>query len=202
MGGALNTLATELIPNWKMERLHRFVAALKVDLDTLGSKIDAEYLKREEFGHIFERTFRAVVLNYQSEKLDALKNALLSSMVRADIKQDMKEYLLHIIESLDTLHMRFLALLQNPTQYYLRKAIPDADGFGGSMMGELCRCFSDLNDGTIRAVWNDLYNYGIVSAAPNNLGVMISSTGSRALVGQLSEFGKLVVSFAMQPPNE
>jgi hypothetical protein len=28
VGGALNTLATELIPNWKMDRLYRFVGAL------------------------------------------------------------------------------------------------------------------------------------------------------------------------------
>lgn len=204
VGGALNTLATELIPNWKMDRLYRFVGALKVNLDRLGSKVDAEYLKREEFGHIFERTFRAVALNYQTEKLDALKNALLSSMVRTDIRQDMKEYLLHLIETFDSLHMRFLVLLRNPAEYYRREKIPDPSPSSyGSVMAELRRCLPDLGDGSIHAVWNDLYNYGIVNTDPNDLKAHAYSSpvGSEALVGRLSEFGKLVVSFAMQPPS-
>jgi hypothetical protein len=175
-----------------------------VNLDRLGSKVDAEYLKREEFGHIFERTFRAVALNYQTEKLDALKNALLSSMVRTDIRQDMKEYLLHLIETFDSLHMRFLVLLRNPAEYYRREKIPDPSPSSyGSVMAELRRCLPDLGDGSIHAVWNDLYNYGIVNTDPNDLKAHAYSSpvGSEALVGRLSEFGKLVVSFAMQPPS-
>lgn len=199
VGGAFSTLASELIPNWKLERLLRFVAALKVDLEALGNRIDGEYLKKEQFGYIFEKTFRAILLNYQIEKLDALRNVLLNSMLRTDIRQDVKEYLLHLAESLDTLHMRFLAVLQNPMEYYRKKQLTDVDSLGGSMMTELRRCFPELSDGGIHAVWNDLYNYAIVGATSNNLGVMISSTGSRALTGQLSDFGKLLVSFIGSP---
>jgi hypothetical protein len=59
--------------------------------------------------------------------------------------------------------------------------------------------FPELADGTMRAVWNDLYNYGIVSVTPNLLGAGISPIGSEALVGQLSEFGKLLVDFIGSP---
>jgi hypothetical protein len=197
VGGAFSTLATELIPNWKLQRLNRFVAALKVDLEALGNRIDIQYLKKEEFGYILEKTFRAVVLNYQDEKLGALRNVLLNSMVRTDIKQDVKEYLLHLTESLDTLHMRFLALLRNPSEYYRNKQLQDNPH--GSMMTELRKCFPELADGTMRAVWNDLYNYGIVSVTPNLLGAGISPIGSEALVGRLSEFGKLLVDFIGSP---
>jgi hypothetical protein len=198
VGGAFSTLATELIPNWKLQRLNRFVAALKVDLESLGARIDAEYLGKEEFGYVFEKTFRAVVLNYQDEKLEALRNVLLNSMLRVDMKQDLKEYLLHLTESLGILHMRFLALLRDPSEYYRDKNLPDNPY--GSMMTELHKCFPELADGAIRAVWNDLYNYGILNTESKVLGVgAASSPGCQVLNGRLSDFGNLLLSFITKP---
>jgi hypothetical protein len=86
LGGFIATLANDLIPDWKLRRLHRFVATLSLDLNDLKERIDVDTLKKEEFGYMFEKTFRAVALNYQTEKLDALRNALLNSMIETDIR--------------------------------------------------------------------------------------------------------------------
>jgi hypothetical protein len=200
VGGPISTLVEELIPNWKLQRLQRFVAALRVDLESLGSKIDVECLRKEEFGYLFEKTFRGVIMNYQAEKLDALKNILLNSMIATDVKQELKEYLLSVLENLSSLHMRFIALLEAPSEFYKSKGLQDGSAvLGGSLIQEMRKCFPELDDNTIRAVWSDLYNYGIVNTQANVLGAMISSTGSKALEGRLSEFGRLLTRFIRSP---
>jgi hypothetical protein len=198
VGGTFATLTNELIPDWKLRRLNRFVAALSIDLEDLKDRISLDYLKKEEFGYLFEKTFRAVSANYQAEKLDALRNLLLNSMLRTDMKQDLKEYLLHLTESLGVLHMRFLVLLRDPSEYYSNKHLPDNPY--GSMMTELHKCFPELTDGAIHAVWNDLYNCGILNTESKVLGIgAASSPRCQVLNGRLSDFGKLFLSFVTKP---
>jgi hypothetical protein len=50
------------------------------------------------------------MLNYQVEKLDALRNILLNSMFRTDIEQEVKEYLLNVVENLTNLHIRLVRI--------------------------------------------------------------------------------------------
>jgi hypothetical protein len=200
VGGTFSTLIEELIPNWKMERLQRFVAELAVDLESLAGNIDLGYLRREEFGYLFEETFRIVLFEYREEKLAAFRNILLNSMVRTDVKQELKEYLFSTVRDLGSLHMRFIALLENPREFYGARGVrDDASAIGGSIIEELRRCFPELDDPTIRAVWNDLRNSEIVSMEARNLGAMISSSGSKALEGHLTEFGRLLTSFIRSP---
>ena len=42
-----------MLPDCKMKRLQRFVAELAVDLKSLASKVDASYVKTEEFGSYY-----------------------------------------------------------------------------------------------------------------------------------------------------
>jgi hypothetical protein len=198
LGGFIATLANDLIPDWKLRRLNKFVATLSIDLNDLKNRIDVDSLKREEFGYMFEKTFRAVALNYQVEKLDALRNALLNSMIETDIRQDVKEYLLHLAESMDTLHIRFLSLLRNPSEYYKNKHVPDNPY--GSMLTELRKCFPELSDGASQAIWNDLHSYGILNTEPQYLGALAaSSPGCEVLDGRLTEFGNLFLRFITKP---
>jgi uncharacterized protein YfbU (UPF0304 family) len=202
VGGSLSTLIEQMIPDWKFKRLSTFVAYLSVDIESVKERIQLDYLKKEEFGFLFEQTFRAVLENYQVEKLDALKNVLVNSMVSADVNQEMKEYILGLVGRLESLHMRFVSLLEDPTNYYKTHGVQDEISqvvIGGSRMQELRKCFTAMTDESIRAVWNDLYNYALVSIDARNLGVMISDRGSRALTGLLTEFGKLFVRFIRLP---
>jgi hypothetical protein len=200
VGGSLSTLVDQMIPDWKLKRLLTFVAELALDIESLQDKLDKDYIKTEEFGYIFEQTFRAVLQEHQNEKLQALKNVLLNSMVRKDVNQEMKEYMLNTLRKLDSIHMRFIGLLDNPAAYYKTKALSDGSPIpGGSMINEMRRCFPELNESVIRAVWNDLFTYGITNTDANSLGGMISTSGSKALESRLSQFGRLLVDFAKSP---
>jgi len=212
VGGLFATLTNELIPDWKLGRLHKFAATLSVDLDDLKDRIDVEYLKREEFGYIFEKTFRAVLLYYQAEKLGALRNALLNSMLRTDVKQDVKEHLLGVIENLSTLHMGVLRVVDS--------GAPSTYGSGWetlrvTTMTELRTLLlraslPDLDRDTIRAIWNELHNYGVFSVsfdepilyrlhAPEESGLeAFLALGFRDV---LSKFGKLLISFVKSPKS-
>jgi hypothetical protein len=202
VGGSLSTLIEQLIPDWKFKRLLTFVAELSVDVESVKERIQLDYLKKEQFGFLFEQTFRAVLENYQVEKLDALRNVLVNSMVSMDVNQEMKEYMLGLVGRLGSLHMRFVSLLEDPAIYYKTHGVQDEVsqvGIGGSMIQELRKCFTEMTDESIRAVWNDLYNYALVNTEGRTLGVMISDRGSRALKGCLTEFGRLLVRFIRSP---
>jgi hypothetical protein len=191
-----------MIPDWKFKRLSTFVAHLSVDIESIKERIQLDYLKKEEFGFLFEQTFRAVLENYQVEKLDALRNILLNSMVSADVNQEMKEYLLGLVGRLGSLHMRFVSLLEDPTSFYKTHEVQDENSqgaIGGSIIQELRKCFTAMTDDGIRAVWNDLYNNALVNTEARSLGGMISARGSRALEGRLTEFGRLFVRFIRSP---
>jgi hypothetical protein len=56
--------------------------------------------------------------------------------------------------------MIFIRLIENPSEYYKGKGIQDEAimGFAGSVMQELWKCFPNLGNANIRALWNDLYN--------------------------------------------
>jgi hypothetical protein len=56
-------------------------------------------------------------------------------------------------------------------------------------MIELRKCFPELADGAIRAVWNDLYNYGILNTESYFLDVGAASSGCQVLDERLSDFG-------------
>jgi hypothetical protein len=102
----------------------------------------------------------------------------------------------NLVANLGTLHVRFLSLLENPDVYYQREHILDQPY--GSRMTELKKCFPSLEEGNIRAIWNDLYNYGIVTVDSNvGIGGMMSlyHGGSDALTGLLTSFGQQFTQF-------
>jgi hypothetical protein len=157
-----------------------------------------DYVKTEEFGYLFEQTFRGVLEEYAGEKLFVLKSMLLNSMVRGDVKQETKEYMLSVVRSLSVIHLRVLGMLDNPALYYQSRGLQDGGmAIGGSRMAELRKCFPDYDESVIRAVWSDLYRYGLVVAS--ELGTMISSSGSRALQGLITPFGQLLIAFIKKP---
>ncbi len=203
VGGSFSTLMEELIRNWKMQRLQRFVAELALDFKSLGERVNLEYVKKEEFGYLFEQTFRVVLENYQSEKLEAFRNILLNSTVRTEVRQELKEYFLNLARNITPVHFRFISLLANPADYYRARGLQDERGaIGGSIMQELRKCFPEHEDATIRSVWNDLYNYGIVNTDTDGIGAMMSVSGSQALERRLSSFGQLFVNFIKSPVSD
>jgi hypothetical protein len=93
-------------------------------------------------------------------------------------------------------------LLEHPKNYYKSQGVQDETSdiaVGGSMMQELRKCFPSMTEESIRAVWNDLYNYAMLNTDARTLGGMISSRGSQALAGRLTEFGKIFVRFIRSP---
>jgi hypothetical protein len=110
----------------------------------------------------------------------------------------MKEYLLHLAENMETVHIRFLVLLRSPSEYYKNNQVPSNPY--GSILTELRKCFPELSDDAIRAIWNDLYSYGILNTESQYLGALaVSSPGCELLNDRLTEFGKLFLRFITKP---
>jgi hypothetical protein len=202
-GGSLIAEVIGIIaPDFQMKRLRRFVAELAEDLERLKTKIDSQYVRTEEFVHIFQKTFRGVASNYQKEKLDALRAVLLNSCIDRTTKEDLKEYISSLALQLNALHIRVIAVLRDPQRHYSSRGIRDDRemmGIGGSMIESLRQCLPDIPEEYLRSAWNDLYNWNLVKQEARSLGVMISGKGSRALESCLSELGNRLSAYITSP---
>jgi len=201
-GGLIAELLGVRLPDFQMKRLRRFIAELADDLERLKAKIDLEYVRREEFIHILQKTLRGVAENYEKEKLDALRAVLVNSCIIRQADEELKEYLVTIALGLGTLHLRVIKILGDPGDFYVKKGLKDYRdemALGGSIIESLRACLPDVPDDYIRSVWNDLYTRNLVNTEARVLGAMISGKGSRALEGRLSDLGKQLYAYTSGP---
>jgi len=201
-GGLIAELLGVRLPDFQMKRLRRFVAELADDLEQLKARIDVEYVRREEFVHILQKTFRGVAENYQNEKLDALRAVLVNSCIIHQADEELKEYLVTIALELGTLHLRVIKILGAPRDFYVKKGLKDYRdemALGGSIIESLRACLPEVPGDYIRSVWNDLYTRNLVNTEARVLGAMLSGKGSRTLEGRLSDLGKQLYAYISSP---
>jgi len=201
-GGLIAELLGVRLPDFQMKRLRRFVAELADDFQQLKAKIDSDYVRKEEFTHILQKTFRGVAENYQKEKLDALRAVLVNSCIIHQADEELKEYLVTIALELGTLHLRVIKILGDPRDFYVKKGLKDYRdemALGGSIIESLRACLPEVPDDYVRSVWNDLYTRNLVSTEARVLGAMLSGKGSRTLEGRLSDLGKQLYAYISSP---
>ena len=117
IGGPISSLVGDYIPKKKEERLLNFIKELAIKLEEYKQEVNVEYVRTEDFAYLFEECIKGVLSNYQAQKLFCLKGIIINSL-RRDIKKEQKEYYLHLVNSLTDLHLRILAISNNPESYF------------------------------------------------------------------------------------
>lgn len=106
-GGCFTSFMSDYIPTEKGKRLVAFSIDLVAQLKRLEDKINADYIKTEEFAYLFTRAYENVSKDYQKTKLRAYRNILLNALC-VDIDANIKESYLYRVENLTALHLWFL----------------------------------------------------------------------------------------------
>lgn len=123
IGGPLSSLLSEYLPEWKEKRVLKFIYDLAEEFNRLEDRVDLDYINKEEFAYLFESVFLRVLREYRTEKLEDFKSLLVNSCVRQDIKTDIKEYFLSLINRLDVIHMHILSLFWDPDGFASKHAL-------------------------------------------------------------------------------
>jgi hypothetical protein len=113
--------------------------------------------------------------------MEALQNAVLNSALQIEIDENIQMILLRYIDNLTPLHLKMLALFENPRAYMQKVNRPfltniistSLDGMIQYAIPEFHRKHED-----IRIVFQDLYNYGLLNTRSDTLGVGMSASDS------------------------
>jgi hypothetical protein len=196
--GGIASLMTDYIPTARAMRLEHFAEAIASDLDRLQDKVNAEYLKTDDFAFMFEKTFRAVAENPQNEKLEAFRGILVNSAISKDLSEVEKEYFLNLTMNFSTLHIRILKFMAKPEEYLAEVGIPKEQIQGGfSHFFPIALPGIQLE--VIKSAFADLFRYGLTNTDQGIFGLMTSGQGLDLLVGRVSKLGIRFIQFCSVP---
>jgi len=172
IGGGINSLVNDYIPNKKLERLLDFTKQLSENIEMFKDEIDEEFVKTDEFAYLFEQTYKLVLENYQKEKLDSLLALLVNSLRGQDLKADTMEYYLKKIETLSPLHLGLLRFLSFPADCFAELGIKPEDIKDHDFSRTLQAYFRDVPLDVLKGVFGDLYQMGFTNTDRSIFGTL------------------------------
>lgn len=116
IGGAINSVMSDINANRKFKRFEEFIDELKIGVESL-KEINKEYIKEDDFLDLFEQTSRYIMQERVKQKRENFKNILVNSMSLSDSDYDKTEKYLKILSDLSTYDLLLLKVLDNPQKY-------------------------------------------------------------------------------------
>ena len=101
----------------KIERLEEFYRTLDERISSVESKVNEEFVSKEDFQDVFEEATRYVVLERQSKKRELFKNILANSIIAKVCDYDKTERYFRLLDNLSELELNILAVLDSPEEY-------------------------------------------------------------------------------------
>jgi len=114
VGAAIASLMTDYIPKRQTQRLEEFAKRVAEDIAGRQERVDAEFVKTDEFAYLFEECFRGVARNYQQEKIEAFRGILVNSLISREAGQAEREFFLGLVQTLTVLHIQIMRLMAQP----------------------------------------------------------------------------------------
>lgn len=195
IGGSINSLVNDYIPNKKLKRLLDFTKQLSENIERFKDEIDEEFVKTDEFAYLFEQTYKLVLENYQKEKLDSLLALLVNSLRGQDLKADTTEYYLKKIETLSPLHLGLLRFLSFPVDCFAELGIKPEDIKDHDFSRTLQAYFRDVPLDVLKGVFGDLYQMGFTNTDRSIFGTLTAGSGVDIISGRVSSLGKDFMKF-------
>lgn len=194
IGGPLSSLIGDYIPKKKEERLLNFVRELTTKLEEYAQSINAEYVKTDEFAYLFEECMKGVLSNYQEQKVVCFKGIIVNSL-RHDLKKEQKEYYLHLVNSLTDLHLRILAITNDPDSYFDAYELDKNSVQGAAIGGVFKAGLPGIDLEMIKSAYGDIYQMGLFNTDKNIFGTMTASRGFDIVKGRLTSLGRSFIEF-------
>ena len=117
----------------------------------------------------------------QREKLDALRNALLNSVLPNSLEESIRKMFFSFIDTFGIFHIKILELFQNPRKWFPKHGMQYPEIIMSGALSHLIeRAFPSLrnNRDLYDLIWKDLYLRGLVST--EGLHTMMTASGVEA----------------------
>lgn len=140
---------------------------------------------------------QTAIRNYQEEKLEALRNAVLNASLPNPPEEDIQLMFLNFVDALTTWHLRLLKFFENPQAWGQKHGISYPSWSIGAPSTVLEHTFPELRGR--RELYNqlvkDLFSRGLMRAV--SLDTMMSAQGMFA--SHVTAMGKQFIKFITSP---
>lgn len=199
LGGPIATLIQEYIPTTLQRRQAELLDSLSQEFKRLENRIDEAKFKSESFNLTFIKTVKLMLVELNSEKMEAFKAIILNDAISSGEDFE-KEYFIGITDSLTGNHIRLLKILENPRKFV--KTTPELqksmDIFSTGSMGVLVSpLLSPLTQGHIVSMTDDLHQKGLTVISRDGYTRMI--TKNDILQKATTEIGDRYIKFITVP---
>ncbi|KNH48326.1 hypothetical protein [Pseudomonas lini] len=132
--------------------------------------------------------------NHESEKLEALRNAVKNSALPSCPSDDYRQLFLNFVDVCTVTHIRLLHLFADPEAWVARegKQFPSSWSMGGiDQVIEFALPELEGREKIYKVIWKDLYQRGLINT--DNLGMTMSAHGMKE--SRTTEMGSALIKF-------
>lgn len=200
LGGALTEAFSALIEPPMSRRKTQWMIDVTDAINELYEKgfvTESDLQSNEKFFTTLVHASATAIRNHESEKLKALKNAVLNSALPRAPDATMQQLFLNLLDSCTSWHIALLRLFQGPEQW----AISNNITFPGWSMGGLTTviefAYPQLQNQRpiYTLIWSELYRNGLVSTD----GLGTTMTGSGMVAKRTTPIGEAFLKFISEP---
>jgi hypothetical protein len=194
-GSALELLNLAIAPPLERRRdewarlIAEGLAAVEVKLEDLGT--------RDEPLDTFLQASAAAMRTSSKEKLEALRNAVVNSAVKAEPDQDERAILLQLVDRFTPTHLLILQAVDDPVRWARDHNVNYRPAMTSSLSAFLEAAFPELHHRVYLydAIWSELHRAGFVNT--ESLHGSMSANGWAD--SRTTDYGKRFLGFIAQP---
>jgi hypothetical protein len=194
-GPAAELLALVIAPPVQ-NRQRRWLQELAARIQMLEEKagITPEQLRENPaFIDAFLTATHSAVKTSSEDKREALRNAIVNSVLASAPPPDVQQLYLSIIDNLSPWHIRLLYLLKDPPGWFERKGKSFPNVSMGSLDLLVRHAFPETQTIDLGSVWRDLFTRGLINT--EGLGMSMTSNGLRS--PRTTSLGSNIVEFTL-----
>lgn len=200
LGGALTEAFSALIEPPMARRKTQWMVDVTDAINELYEKgfiTESDLQSNEKFFTTLVHASSTAIRNHESEKLKALKNAVLNSALPKAPDATMQQLFLNLLDSCTSWHIALLRLFQGPEQWAISNNIKFPSWSMGGLTAVIECAYPQLQNqrAIYTLIWNELYRNGLVST--EGLGTAMTESGM--LAKRTTPIGEAFLKFISAP---
>ena len=200
VGGSLNSLMNDYIPDFKRERLKKIVEKIGTDVNGIKETLNKEYITTEEFAYYFEISIKKSLEEYNEEKIRYYIGFLVGNLDKnKNSSNDEKDFYLKLIEKLTPLQLKIIRFLRNPEKYFEEEGLDKNkvnNGMYGTSFSKMFElAFNSFDQNIVIKSFGELYTYGFTNTKEHIFGTTTANTGFDIVKGRLNGIAEKFIQF-------
>ena len=198
-GGVMSEIAGAIISKRQNRRLNQFLITLADNLKALESRVNAEFLRTDDFQDLAEDLFSKAAETRQQEKLDAFRAIFVNTVLSSTPTYDEAAEIANLVNGWQPRHIILMQILADPlaADKQMGNVVGPGGGLATSISSILHKLLPAWDDDQIDRTWKELYD-AQMHRTPDTK-TMITDQGINQLQNRLTDFGVKVARFLVIP---